>query len=100
MYKNRVREIRKSKQMTLNELAEKTGMTYSACQKIDAGTVDLDTKWMNILSKVFNCEPWELLPKEMQPNITPEEMEVLRAIRKAKSIDTQQNNVSTTTKAS
>lgn len=94
MFKNRVREIRKSKGMTLNELAEKTGMTYSACQKIDAGTVDLDTKWMQKLSIVFDCEPWELLPKEMQPNITPEEMDVLRAIRKAKAIDSQQNNVS------
>lgn len=95
MYKNRVREIRKSKQMTLNELAEKTGMTYSACQKIDAGTVDLDTKWMNILSKVFDCEPWELLPKEMQPNITPEEMEVLRAIRKAKQSVNKTENIQT-----
>ena len=99
MFKNRVREIRKSRGMTLNEMSEKTGMTYSACQKIDAGTVDLDTKWMNMLSKVFEVEPWELLPKEMQPNITPEEAEVLRAIRKAKATNTHQNNVSPTTKA-
>lgn len=89
MFRNRVREIRKSKGMTLNELAEKTGMTYSACQKIDAGTVDLDTKWMQKLSIVFDCEPWELLPKEMQPNITSEEMEVIRAIRKAKGVANQ-----------
>jgi transcriptional regulator with XRE-family HTH domain len=100
MFKNRVREIRKAKGMTLNELAEKTGMTYSACQKIDAGTVDLDTKWMNMLSKVFDVEPWELLPKEMQPNITPEEAEVLRAIRKAKAVTTKTDEVSQTTKAS
>ena len=94
MFKNRVREIRKQKGMTLNELAEKTGMTYSACQKIDAGTVDLDTKWMRMLAKVFNVEPWELLPKEMQPNITPEEAEVLRAIRKAKEVSQPNNKVS------
>ena len=86
MFKNRVREIRKLKGMTLNDLAEKTGMTYSACQKIDAGTVDLDTQWMTKLADAFNVEPWELLPKEMQPNITPEEAEVLRAIRRAKEV--------------
>ena len=95
MFKNRVREIRNAKGMTLNELAEKTGMTYSAVQKIDSGRVDLDTNWMKKLSIVFDCEPWELLPKEMQPNISPEEMEIIRAVRKAKAIDSQQNNVST-----
>lgn len=93
MFKNRVREIRKSKDMTLNELAEKTGMTYSAIQKIDAGTVDLDTKWMKILSVALGCEPWELLPLEMQPNITPEEAEVLRAIRKAKETVAKTENI-------
>ena len=98
MFRNRVREIRKAKGITLNELAEITGMTYSACQKIDAGTVDLDTKWMQKLAIAFDCEPWELLPKEMQPNITPEEMEVLRAVRKAKNSVAKTDDISETSK--
>jgi len=96
MFKNRVREIRKSKDMTLNELAEKTGMTYSAIQKIDAGTVDLDTKWMKILSIALDCEPWELLPLDMQPNISPEELEILKAVRKAKQSVSKTDNLSET----
>lgn len=96
MFKNRVREIRKSKDMTLNELAEKTGMTYSAIQKIDAGTVDLDTKWMKILSIALDCEPWELLPLDMQPNISPEELEILKAVRKAKQSVAKTDNLSET----
>lgn len=95
MFKNRVREIRKKRGLTLNELAEKTGMTYSAIQKIDAGTVDLDTKWMRKLAVVLEVEPWELLPQDMQPNITPEEAEVLRAIRKAKLSHQATDNIST-----
>jgi transcriptional regulator with XRE-family HTH domain len=86
MSENCIKEMRKRKGLTLTELAEKTGMTYSACQKIDSGTVDLDTKWMRKLATVFNCEPWELLPDDMQPNISPEEAEVLRAIRRAKEV--------------
>lgn len=96
MFKNRVREIRKSKDMTLNELAEKTGMTYSAIQKIDAGTVDLDTKWMKILSIALDCEPWELLPLDMQPNISPEELEIIKAVRKAKQSVAKTDNLSET----
>jgi transcriptional regulator with XRE-family HTH domain len=100
MFKNRVREIRNAKGMTLNELAEKTGMTYSAVQKIDSGRVDLDTNWMQKLSIVFDCEPWELLPKEMQPDISPDEMEIIRAVRKAKEVTAKTDEVSSTNKAS
>ena len=67
MFKNRVREVRKLRKMTIQELADKIGRGFSTIQKLDAGTVDLDTYWMRLLSKALNCEPWELLPKDMQP---------------------------------
>jgi len=83
MIKNRVREIRKMRKMTLEELAEKLNVSYSAIQKLDAGTVDLDTQWMRKLAVVLNVEPFEFLPLDMQPQaVTPEEMEILRMIRK------------------
>ena len=83
MINNRVRELRKKQGLTLEELAKKLGVSYSAVQKLDAGSVDMDTKWMQKLSQVFNVKPYELLPKEWQPEeITPEERQILDVIRK------------------
>lgn len=95
MSENCIREIRKRKGITQCQLAQMLGVTQGAVQKLETGVNDLTTKMLKKLSVILNVEPWEILPKEMQPNITPEEMEVLRAIRKAKSTDTQQNIVST-----
>lgn len=97
---NRIKEIRKLRQMTQQELASRVGVSQVQIGRLEKSTRTLDVDMLADIAKVLEVEVWELLPKEMQPNITPEEMEVLRAIRKAKSIDTQQNNVSTTTKAS
>lgn len=85
MFKNRVREIRKMRKLTIDELAQKLGEPYSTVQKIDKGTVDLDTTWMEKLAKVLNVEPYELLPIEWQPkNITPEQREALRVLENLK----------------
>lgn len=97
-FNNRVREIRKLRKISIQELADKLGEPYSSVQKIDAGTVDLDTSWMSRLSKVLNVEPYELLPLEWQPKqITPQEREILNMIRKTKEPD---NSQSDNTKAS
>lgn len=93
MFKNRVREIRKLRKMTLEELAEKLNVSYSAIQKLDAGTVDLDTQWIRKLSVVLDVKPYELLPLDMQPEeITPEEREILRMIRKSTTPQGADNN--------
>lgn len=92
MIKNRVREIRKMRKMTLEELAERLNVSYSAIQKLDAGTVDLDTQWMRKLAVVLDVEPFEFLPLDMQPQaVTPEEMEILRMIRKTTTSQTDDN---------
>lgn len=84
MSDNCIKEIRKRKGITQVELAKRLGISQGAIQKLEAGERGLDIDWIKKISKALNCEPWELLPKEMQPSITPEEMEVLRAVRKAK----------------
>lgn len=93
---NRIKEIRKLRQMTQQELANKVGVSQVQIGRLEKSTRTLDVDMLADIAKVLEVEVWELLPKEMQPNITPEEMEVLRAIRKAKSSDSQQNNVQTT----
>ena len=100
MSDNCIKEIRKRLNITQVELAKRLGISQGAIQKLETGERGLDTDWMIKISKALNVEPWELLPKEMQPNITPEEAEVLRAIRKAKEVTVKTDEISSTTKAS
>lgn len=95
MSKNCIKEIRKQKGITQVELAQRLGISQGAIQKLETGERGLDLDWIEKISKALNVKPWELLPKEMQPDISPDEMEIIRAVRKSKAIDTQQNNVST-----
>lgn len=97
MNTNRIKEFRKMRKLTLEELAHKLNVSYSAVQKLESGTVDLDINWMRKISKVLEVKPYELLPIDMQPDeITPEEREILRMIRKSKD---NSNNEPPTAKA-
>ena len=86
MSDNCIKEVRKRKGVTQVQLAGMLGVSQGAIQMVETGQRSLDIDWMNKIADALNVEPWELLPKEMQPNITPEEAEVLRAIRKAKEV--------------
>lgn len=80
---NRLKEIRKQRKITQVELAEKCNVAQGTIQKLETGAIELNITWMRELSKILNIEPYELLPKDMQPaDITPEEREILRMIRK------------------
>lgn len=96
MSENCIKEIRKRKNITQVELAKRLGISQGAIQKLETGERGLDLEWIEKISKALNVKPWELLPKEMQPDISPDEMEIIRAVRRSKAIDSQQNNVSTT----
>lgn len=96
---NRIKEIRKQRQMTQQELAEKVGVSQVQIGRLEKSTRTLDVDMLADIAKVLGVEVWELLPKEMQPNITPEEMEVLRAVRKAKQSIAKNDEVLQTTKA-
>lgn len=99
MSDNCIKDIRKKKHVTQVQLAKLLGVSQGAIQMIETGQRGLDIEWMHKIAKALNCEPWELLPKEMQPNITPEEMEVLRAVRKAKNSVVKTDDISETSKA-
>lgn len=99
MSDNCIKEIRKRKGITQVELAKRLGISQGAIQKLETGERGLDLDWMEKISKALNVKPWELLPKEMQPDITPEEMEVLRAVRKAKNSVVKTDDISETSKA-
>lgn len=93
---NNIKEIRKKRGMTQVQLAKILGVSQGAIQMVESGQRSLDLDWMNKIAKALDCEPWELLPKEMQPNISPEEMEILRAVRKAKQAVAKTDDISET----
>jgi len=99
MSENSIKEIRKRKGITQVQLAQMLGVTQGAVQKLETGENDLTGKMLRKLASVLNVEPWELLPKDMQPNITSEEMEILRAVRKAKEVTAKTDNIPSTSKA-
>ena len=99
MSENSIKEIRKRKGITQVQLAQMLGVTQGAVQKLETGENDLTGKMLRKLASVLNVEPWELLPKDMQPNITSEEMEILRAVRKAKEVTVKTDEISSTPKA-
>lgn len=95
MSKNRLKDIRKLRKMTQQELSEFTGLSQAQIARLEAGTSEMSLGQIKLFAKILNCEPWELLPLDMQPKITPEEQEILKALRKVKS----SSEVSPTTKA-
>lgn len=97
--KNRIREIRKQKGLTQQELADKVGVSQTQIGRWETSERGLDIDVLPVIAKSLNVEPWELLPREMQPNITPEEAEILRAVRKAKEVTAKTDEVLPTTKA-
>jgi transcriptional regulator with XRE-family HTH domain len=100
MSENCIKEIRKRKHITQVELAQKLGISQGAIQELETGERGLDLDWIEKISKALNVKPWELLPKEMQPDISPDEMEIIRAVRKSKEVVAKTDEVSSTNKAS
>jgi transcriptional regulator with XRE-family HTH domain len=79
---NRIREIRKQKDITQVELAKKLGITQGGIQKLERGERCLTVEWMRKIADALDCKAYELLPLDMQPDITPEETEIIKTIRK------------------
>lgn len=64
-----LKQIRKEKGFSQQELAKGLGVTQGTIQKIESGKNDLTLKMMKKLSEFLNIEPWQLLPKDMQPSV-------------------------------
>ena len=71
MLENRLKKIRKTKGLTLQEVADKCHPTTVSPQimKLEKGERGLDLNWMDRLSKALDCKPYELLPEEWQPAV-------------------------------
>ena len=81
MADNRIKEIRKEKGITQAQLAKLLGVTQGAIQFWENGEREPTLKTLKDIAKVLNCEAWELLPLDMQPNISQDDWALLRLIR-------------------
>ena len=64
-----IRNIRKERRLTTVRLADLVEPATSnvTITRLETGQVPLTDEWMGKLSKVLECEPWELLPIEWHP---------------------------------
>lgn len=65
--KFRIKEIRKSKMMTQENLADLVGMSQPQIQRIETGQSSLTLEQIDMFSKALHVEPYELFPEEWKP---------------------------------
>lgn len=61
IFPNRVRELRKDKGLTIEDLAEVTGLSVSYVGRLENGERNLSVKNMNLFAAALEVEPQELL---------------------------------------
>lgn len=80
--KDRLKHLRKSKNLTQAELGEKTQISLTTINKVEAGKGDLSTEQVIKLSSFFEVSADYLLTgKEGTSEISEEEKEILEVIR-------------------
>lgn len=60
--KNRLREIRLAKDLTLEEVAQKAGTSNQQILRLEKGQRRLTTDWIQRLSKALGVPPSEIVP--------------------------------------
>lgn len=61
IFPNRIREIRKEKGLTIEELSERSGLSVSYTGRLENGERNLSVKNMNLLAHALEVEPQDLL---------------------------------------
>lgn len=92
---NRIEIIRKQKGLTQEQLAKLLNCNQGVIQKIEKGITKLNTVWMRKIAKALECEPWELLPLDMQPKINTKDLELIKLL-KALTTSTETSDTSST----
>lgn len=83
-YTNRIREFRKAKGWTLEELATRVNVSIGQLSEIERGGRQLTQRWMLALARVLEIQPADLLPPHQNTAaLTPDEASLLRAYRLA-----------------
>lgn len=81
--KNNIRELRKKKGLTQQQLAKKLGISQVHLGRLETNARSMDLEQVEKIAEALEVKPFDILPTEWQPEeISPEEREILRMIRK------------------
>jgi transcriptional regulator with XRE-family HTH domain len=61
LYPNRLRELRDERDLTIEQVAEATGLSVSYVSRLESGLRNLSVKNLNLFAHAFNVEPQEVL---------------------------------------
>jgi transcriptional regulator with XRE-family HTH domain len=88
---NRLKELRKAKNLTQKQLANMVGISQPYLADIENCKKDIDFSLAERFAKALGIKPYELMPAEWQPEpITPAEQQILDMIRKTTTADNAQ----------
>lgn len=91
--KNNIRALRKKAGLTQEQLAEKIGISQVHLGRLENNARSMDLEQVENIAKALGVKPLEILPQAWQPEeITPEEREILRMIRKSTAPQNPNNN--------
>lgn len=77
----RVKEMRKTKGLTLSALAERTGTSNQHISQLENGRRRLTTEWLEKLARELQCHPFDLLEPDV-PYLSAQESYLLSVFRK------------------
>lgn len=58
---NRIKDLRQARELTLQELADLVGTSNQQISQLETGRRRINVDWLERLSKVLECHPFELL---------------------------------------
>ena len=61
LYPNRLRELRDERDLTIEQVAEATGLSVSYVSRLESGLRNLSVKNLNLFAHAFNVEPQAIL---------------------------------------
>ncbi|MFO0390170.1 MAG: helix-turn-helix domain-containing protein [Alphaproteobacteria bacterium] len=78
--KNRIREFRKAKGMTQEQLAISIGKVKSAISKLENGNADISGLILESIARALDCRPTDLIDDGSE-KIAPDEIMILKKYR-------------------
>ena len=78
--RNRIRELRKARGLTLQALAERVQASNQHISHLESGRRRLTTDWIERLAKGLDCDPLALLDARAE-EITEQELMLLKVFR-------------------
>lgn len=80
---NRIRELRKAKGWTQQELGERANCSYVQVSELERGDIELNLRWMVRFANALGVEPADLLlHQHNSSSLSPEERDLVECFRR------------------